>query len=329
MDVLHPMHDRGLVYAFLMNRQGGGRRLDWDGVRAWNPSQGLLWMHLDRNFPDTPAWLARESGLDPLVAEALQAEETRPRFTPYDEGGLVMLRGINPTPGAEADDMVSVRVWLDEHRIITVRLRKLLGVVDLRERIEAGVGPCSTGDFITMLTELVYDRMQPVLHNLKELTDQAEEQVVEDPPESLRQEIAVLRRRVIVLRRYIAPQRDVLRELEAAPYPWLSDDNRDHLRELQDQVTRYVEDLDALRDREQVIHQEFGHHMTERINRAMYALTLATTVFLPLTFITGLFGINMAGIPGADNPAAFYFFTAALAFLALMMMIAFRKRKWM
>jgi zinc transporter len=87
--------DNGLVFGYLLDGKGGGRAISWPDVRSWQPEQGLLWLHLDRTAEETYNWLADDSGLDPIVIEALMAEETRPRCAAIDSGMLVILRGAN------------------------------------------------------------------------------------------------------------------------------------------------------------------------------------------------------------------------------------------
>ena len=79
--------------AYVLDGIGGGRILDPDGVRQWSHEQGVLWAHFDLRGADTQKWITQQSGLDPLIAEALLAEETRPRSMPIGEGLLVVLRG--------------------------------------------------------------------------------------------------------------------------------------------------------------------------------------------------------------------------------------------
>ena len=130
--------DRGLLYAYLLDGQGGGARLDWDRIKQWQPEHGVLWMHLEYSDPFVRQWVPDESGLDEITAEALLAEETRPRCMLSANGLLLTLRGINPNPEADPEDMVAVRMWSDGKRIITTRRRRLQAASELGEAIEKG-----------------------------------------------------------------------------------------------------------------------------------------------------------------------------------------------
>ena len=103
----------GLIHAFVISVASGVRRLEWDEVHAWSPEQGLLWVHLDASSERTGQWIYRASGLTRLVAQALLARETRPRVSSIGDGALILLRGVNLNPGAEPEDMVSIRLWVE------------------------------------------------------------------------------------------------------------------------------------------------------------------------------------------------------------------------
>lgn len=304
-------HDSGLVCAFLMDGQGGGQPLDWIGVKTWTPDQGNLWVHLDRTVDRTRSWLAEESGLDPLVCDALMAEDTRPRVAHFESGLIVILRGVNLNPGADPEDMVSIRLWIDNERVISLRLRRLMAVEDIRKRLAAGRGPAGPSDLLVDLARGLVERTAPVVDDFEDLADELEDTVVEVSSRELRSQVAALRRKVIALRRHLAPQREVMAVLMNERTEWLDDLHRLRLREVADRIIRHVEDLDAVRDRAAVVQDELTGRLGEQMNRNMYVLSIVAGIFLPLGLLTGLLGINVGGIPGANTPWAF----AAVCFL--------------
>jgi zinc transporter len=314
-----PMSDRdaALICAYRAATDGQLKTTDWGGVDAWRPEDGLIWVHMDRKAPGSRQWLTESSGLPPLVVDALLQEETRPRFTPAGEGCVVILRGVNLNPGAQPEAMVSMRMWVDAQRLISLRGPRVLAIQDLRDTIDAGQGPRTTGQLLVDVAERMISRMGPVITDLEEALDEVEEQLLGKAGRELRTRLITLRREGIILRRYIAPQRDVLARLAAERIAWLDDTDRARLREVTDRVTRYVEDLEAIRDRAAVAQEELANRLSDQMNRTMYMLSLVATVFLPLGFITGLLGINVGGIPGEGNPSAFYIVSAGLAALAV------------
>ncbi len=291
--------------AFAFDGRGGASPL-LDAALSAPPPQdsAFVWVHLRRDAPGTAALLA-ESGLDPLAIEALTADETRPRCTVHDEGALLNLRGVNLAPGEEPEDMVSVRLWIEERRVIGVWLRPLAAAADMIEAAGRGKGPVSPGDLVAKLALRLADRAEPVVAELNERIDALEERMLEGDGPPPRRELADIRHTAIVLRRYMFPQRDALTTLEIEDLRWLQERDRARVREAAERVTRLAEELDAIRDRAQIVHDEIMDERGERMNRRMLLLSVVTAVFLPLGLITGLLGINVGGIPGAGDPNAF------------------------
>jgi len=316
------MADDGLVAAYLLSDPV--RAISWAEIERASP-EAPLWVHLDRASERARDWLRSSSGLDAVVVEALLADETRPRVTPFANGLVVILRGVNLNPGADPDDMVALRTWIEPRRLITMRTRTLMAVQDVRGEIEAGNGPSTVSDtFVRLVTRLVA-RVAPVVDGLDEALDRLEERVIESPVRELRTELAALRRTTIGLRRYLAPQRDVLARLGVDGVSLLDDRSRIRLRENVDTMIRYVEELDMVRERGAVLGEELHSLVAERMNRTMYVLSLVGTVFLPLGFVTGLLGVNVAGIPGSDWPLAFEVLAVLLVGVAAFEVMLFRR----
>lgn len=321
--------DEGLLCAYLLDGKGGGREIGWPEIDQWSVSDGMLWLHLDYSHPHSQSWLTDYSGVDDLVVSTLLAEETRPRLVLEQEGMLVVMRGINNNPGAEPEDMVSIRVWLEPNRIITTLQRNLQDVDKLRDRIRKGHGPHDADALYVMLTELMAIGVGDVIEELDDNMDQLEDEVLGQQTRHLRTELAEVRRTAIGLRRYLMPQREVITHLSLERINWLGEDERTRLREVSDHLTRYVEDLEEIRERAAVCQEELNSHINAQAGQRMYVLSVVAAVFLPLTFVTGLLGINVGGIPGANDEYAFFMVAGTLLVIGIALFLIFRWRRWM
>jgi len=315
----------GLIHSFLLDGRGGARELDWAGVRAWRSAEGTLWIHFDRSQASTEHWLREESGLEPLIVEALLEPETRPRCTALPGGWLVVMRGVNLNPGADPEDMVALRMWVEPQRVITVRKRKLMAVLDVQTALGHGVGPIDAAGVLVALADRLAERMGPVVDSLDEQLDSLEMDTLAGEGESLRRRLAAGRREAIILRRHIAPQRDALTGLISVQSELLHDQYRLQLREIVDHITRYVEDLDALRERAAVANDELTNRAAEEMNRRMYLLSLVAAVFLPLGLLTGLLGVNVDNIPGQHMEGAFWIVTVILIAIGIGTLVLLRR----
>lgn len=321
------MTDAPEVIAFQFDGHGGSKPIALDKLahseRADN-TFAFAWVHLFRDDPGSRTWL-NEIELDQFVIDALTADETRPRCTVHGNGAILNLRGVNLNPGAEPEDMISARFWLEEKRVIGVWLRPLMAVNDMFRAIENQQAPVSPGDLIAKLALRLADRAEPTVATLNDRIDVLEHQILDSTTVQSRGELADIRRTAITIRRYMVPQRDALTTFEIEDLHWLSGRDRSRLREAADRVTRLGEDLDAIRDRSQVIHDQLIDQRAEAMNQSMLLLSVVAAIFLPLGLLTGLLGINVGGIPGTDNPWSFTIVSLALVALLLGQLYLFRR----
>ncbi|MBN8542940.1 MAG: zinc transporter ZntB [Alphaproteobacteria bacterium] len=319
--------DPEIVFAYALNGKGGVTELSQEDARNGNLTESY-WIHLHGDHPNTWEWMEKHSAIDPQAMEALMAAETRPRMTEYDEGAVVILRGVNLNANEEPEDMVSVRVYVDKRRIISVRKRKLKAVHEVRVAYERGQGPKNTGEFIAQLADGLCTHMEPTLNLLNDQIDCAEELVLTKPDARLRNEIVDIRKQAIIFHRYLAPQRDALARMKLSEQKWLHIADKRLLQECYDRMTRYVEDLDAVRDRAQIVHDELVFSLNDKLNKNTFLLSTISAIFLPLTFFTGLLGMNVKGIPIADNPMAFWYFVAFICICTGIQIIFFKISRW-
>jgi zinc transporter len=318
-----------IIFAYEFDGKGEGLPLEGDEISQLIKSDKLAWVHLDADNSNTKKWLDKEiEYLDPLIIKALTEDETRPRMLQVGDGALMILRGVNLNNDSDPEDMVSIRIWIDKHRIVSVRKRKLRAILDIESRLQKGKGPKDSAEFIIMLINRLFERMEPTLNSLDDAMDELEEMVIESPDVSIRERISTVRKKAILIRRHMAPQREAIDQLRMADLKWLKEKHTRHLLESYNHVSRYVEDLDALRERSQIVKDELMGVLTDKMNKNMYILSVIAAIFLPLGFLTGLLGINVGGIPGSDNKDAFYIFCGMLIFIVAVQIIVFKRCKW-
>jgi zinc transporter len=319
------------VTLWRINEAGQGEAItpDSQGVRGLDLTQpGLVWLHVNCAIEGAQAWL-ESAGVEPLVLRALLAPETRPRCTLHGEGVLMSLRGVNLNPGDEVEDMVSIRMWITERLVITVQMRRSMAISDVQNSITRGQGPNSAAELVARLALRLADRAEPVVQGLNEKVDMLEDQVVEGISPLTRRDLGEIRRVSIMLRRHMAPQRDALSTFEIEDLPWIRPHDRSRLREATERMTRLAEELDAIRDRAQIVHDQIMDTRAEAMNRQMLVLSVVAAIFLPLGLITGLLGINVGGIPGANYDGAFWIVFFGLIVIGLALLGLFWKLGWL
>lgn len=319
------MNNTGLIYGYYFNEADKATIINSEELIDLSRSS---WLHFDYTCEDSKRWLNEHSQLDPVVINALLSEETRPRATIVNEGLLISLRGVNLAPNSNPEDMVSIRIWLEKSRIVSSRRRLLLSVSDIVADLNLGAGPKSPAQFFVQLTERLMSRMADTINDLEDKVLAIEENILANNSFTLRSELADLRRQVIALRRYLSPQREAMQQLQSEKISLFSNDDKIRLREVTDQLIRFVEDLDSIRDRATVTQEEISNRLNEQMNNRMYVLSIVAAIFLPLGFLTGLLGINVGGIPGAENSSAFSLFIMFLVIVVAIQVWIFKKNKW-
>jgi len=189
--------------------------------------------------------------------------------------------------------------------------------------------PMADEQLLLLMGELLTEKVQGLVSDLSELVDLEEEKVESDErytPEngSLQQ----IRRRAAGLRRFLAPQREIYAQLSRSKWSWFADADADYWNELNNSLIRYLEELELTRERAALVLESEDRRRSERMNRTMYRFGIITCIFLPMSFVTGLLGINVGGIPGADNPYGFLFACIVVLGLAVGQWWMFRRLRW-
>ncbi len=319
----------GLQHAFLLDGRGGGKALDWAGVEAWTPADGVLWVNLDYSTPDSVRWIDGASHLDAITRDALRDVDPRPRAQPRGDDLLLILRAINLNAGANPEDMVSVRAYVEPRRVITMRRRSTHSLGRIATDLARGHGPRDTADFVAMMAERIVEIIVTGVDTLGDAVAACEDQVLTGTRGDVRSSLADLRRRAIALRRFLAPQREALAKMSTAKLPWFDDEHRARAAETLDRMTRTIEELDAARDRAAVTQEELASRLAEVTNSRLYVLALLTAVFLPLGFVCSLLGVNVGGVPLQHEDWAFWALCGVFAVGVGCQILVFRRRGWL
>ena len=254
----------GIVYAHIITSNGGREISDWETVKTWEPGQGILWVHLDAENDTALSWLKHECGLSPLIYDALLEIGTRPRSTVVNSGLLAIFRGVNCNPGADPEDMVAIRMYITNQRIITMRRNRVKAVQDIHDELTASGRPAAVGEFFVAVVDRITERIGEVVVDIEDRVSALEDDILNAESMDLRVRLSELRRESIHLRRYIAPQRDLLSRLTHEKIAWMTETDRTMLRETAERTARYVEDIDAARERALIAQEELNNRLSEQ-----------------------------------------------------------------
>ena len=319
-----------LIFGRVLDGHGGARPVSWDEAREWRPGKPgeMLWVHLCRNREGVAEWLEEGLGLPEPTVELLTSEDTRPRAFREGHALVATLRGINFNPGAEPEDMVSLQVWCDGRRLVTLRRRPLQTPRSVMGHLDKGDGPVDAGAVITLLVEHMIARMNRSIIDMNEVIDRLEEVDPDDDPEGMLDKIATIRRNCLGLKRHMAPQHEALERISREAPEWFEAHDRREIAETIDRLRRYLDDLDISKESAVVLQDDLRARAVASADRTSYILTIVAAIFLPLSFVTGLLGINVGGIPGVQDPDAFWVVVVLCVAILTVQLVMFWKWKW-
>lgn len=286
----------------------------------------LVWVHLDGNDSGSRDWLETRD-LPSIVVNALIATETRPRTDLVDGGAILNMRGPGEQAADFTDMLTSVRLWATDRLVISLTMRDLMALEAVDQDIMAG-NILDPGDLVCVLATAITAELDPDVAELGDTLDDCEELFDAKTAFSMRRTIAATRAKAIAYRRFVAPQRQALEKLARIEAEWLTDDDRAHLGEAADRAARMAEELEAIRERSALMHEQLTDLRAELIDTRGLVISVVALVFLPLTFLTGLLGMNVDGIPFAHEPWAFAAVCAVCATVAIGVGGYFIRAKW-
>ena len=301
-----------------------------DAARAKQEPRGdtsLLWVHLHGPDDECQTWLGLQDGIPDTVRAALVATETPPRCEPIEDGALINLRGIGDADPGSTDPLVSVRMWVQRGRVVSVVRRGLHAVDQVRAGLKRGLVH-DPGDLVAAIATAISTELDPVIAELGDKLDELESGLSGEAAHEMRRDSGSLRARAIAYRRFVAPDRDAITRLADLPFEWFDERDRVDLKNAADRFARMTEELEAVRERAALMHEQLTDLRAERVEGRMLVVSIIALVFLPLTFITGLIGMNVEGIPFAEEPWAFWAITALCIAVAAGILIYFRRGRW-
>ncbi len=287
----------------------------------------LVWVHLTTNNEQAQAWLAGEAKLPDHIVEPLTATETRPRCDALGDGAYLNLRGRSSEAMTSSDPLASVRIWAQAGRVISVTRKPLVAIDVVAKAIEQG-NILDPGDLIAEFASAITADLDPEVADLGDQLDDCEAELNADKVFELRRTVTAVRVAAIGYRRFLTPQRAALEKLAALPCDWLQDDDRLHLNSAADRAARMAEELESIRERSALAHEALTDLRAEQIDSRALLISIVAMIFLPLTFLTGLYGMNVKGLPYAEEPWAFDAIAGICLLTSVAIIVYFMQRRW-
>lgn len=320
-----------LLFGRVLDGKGGARPIEWGEAQGWTPAAPgeVLWLHMHRACPGAQEWLESALAIPEPTAELLVSDQTRPRAFREGDTLVATLRDINFNPGYEPEDMISMQLWSDGARIVTLRRDPQQSVNEVRDLLDSGRGPRDAGAMITQIVELLIDHLNHAIVDMNAMLDDLEATGLEGDLEQRASAIAALRRDCLALQRHMSPQHEALEQIGRDAPEWFEPDDRREIVESIARLRRHLDDINISKESAVVLQDELRARSQAIGQEATYKLGVMAGIFLPLTFFTGLLGSNVAGIPYAGEPWAFWGVVALCALISAAILALFWRLRWL
>jgi len=324
--VTHAITDnQGLICAFQLV-PGTEREADVLAEAEAGGGACPLWLHFNLNDVRAQRWIEQRAPIPDEARVALCEPEARVRVELLPDSFVIVLGDLHHDFRADPEAVGELRMYVDAQRMITARRHPLETSDRLRRELRRSHAIETPIGLFEHFVELLAGTFGAVVSRLTDEVDDAEDRVLAGRYLDQGTGIGRMRRLLVRLRRFIAADRAALVQLAARLPAVFGSDERQHLREAIDALDAVAQDLELVQDRARLLQEEIAGRVGEATNRNLYMLSIVTTLLLPITLITGVFGMNVPGLPWLENPSGFWWVVAVMV-IALVGTLYFLRRR--
>lgn len=323
----------GMVCGYLFRPGRPGTTFDSAQVSQWlarprsETGEEFLWLHFNLAHVAAEKWMQANLNLSEVYYEVLHEGSRSTRIEYADEALIGVVNDVLFEFDFDASDIATLWVSADEHLLISARRKPLRSIDKLRAHVKRGELFRSPVELMVHLLRDQADVLVQIVRDATTKVDNVEDNLLARRLETKRAELGAMRRVLVRLRRLLAPEPAALFRLLNRPPEWITPDDIQDLRQSTEEFSAVLNDIAALVERIKLLQEEVAAEVNEQTNRSLYVLTIVTVLALPINITAGLFGMNVGGIPMAENSHGFWAVVAMIAaFTVLAAIWAFRNR---
>jgi zinc transporter len=297
------------------------------GLRGADDGGRFLWLHFNLSHAAVERWLQRHAGLVAAFYETLKEGSTSTRMERADEALIAVVNDMHFEFSFEPSDISTLWISVDRNLVVTARLRALRSVDELRAAIRRGESVASPVGLLERLLRAQADALAGIIRGVAQRVDKIEDELLAGRLNPKRARLGALRRLLVRLQRVLAPEPAALLRLLQHPPGWMAEQDAQDLREASEEFSLALGDAASLQERIKLLQEEIAAAVNEANSRSLFVLTIVTVLALPINILAGLFGMNVGGVPLAQNDHGFWIVVAIVAtFTVVAAWLAFRGR---
>lgn len=309
---------RGLIYGFAM-RPGQGIPLAGDEINnVLNQSETIVWLHFNLRIGQARDWIASCGVLPESSRQFLLDTDDRKRIERADHHLIGVISDIRYDFGVDfdPDQIAALRFHLDAQHLISARRQPCSAADQLRTEISAGRIFASAPRMLIHWFESQVSKLDKATMRVRERLDLVEDQILLGHVRGQHAQLGGIRRWAVRLNHHFGPEYRMLQRLSRQPPDWFTKTDRIALTEAVEDFRDLVADWSETQERAKLLQEELAAHLAEQTNRNLYVLSIFTALLLPPSLIAGIFGMNIAGVPGvgeASSTMAFWWVMLGMA----------------
>ena len=290
----------GLIAGYTFLPEQRGLRLNWaDAQNSVAPEdEQFRWLHLNLAMRPARRWLEEASSLPESAIEAMLDVDPHYHVVSTAQGFLLSLHDvILGQAESPRENTGQIAIWVDRGQMITIRRWPMLCTDRLIRTIEGDCRPTSSVDLFLQLFDQILDAFRKRVVRLRIEIDKAEDKMLGGQTGGIRTHLAGLRREAVAMHRRIVPEFHGINQLAARLPAWVTEDEQAFFRQMTDEVGSLINDIRSAQERTKVLQDEYAAMIAEETNTNLFVLSIVTVIMLPMTFVTGYFGMNTSGLP--------------------------------
>jgi len=286
-------------------------------VGADSGTKGFIWLHFNLSHARAEPWLRRHAGLGDEFFEDLRDGSRSSRIEREGDSLFAVLNDVTFDFAFDASDLATLWISVQAGVVISARRHPLRSVDRLRASVKRGERLASP---IALLDHLLRDQADELLRIVRAAAgriDDIEDALLAGRTDQHGGELARLRRLMVRLQRWLAPEPSALMRMLANPPAWVPAEDTQRLQQASEEFAVVLRDIGALQERIKLLQEEASARVAEENNRSLFTLTMVTVLALPINLIAGLMGMNVGGIPLSDHPHGFWLVIALIVAFTL------------
>ncbi|MCF7886568.1 MAG: magnesium/cobalt transporter CorA [Candidatus Marinimicrobia bacterium] len=304
-----------------------------DKILKYIKNDNVSWLNVcGLHQPEIIDQIGHEFGIHSLVLEDILNTEQRPKVEIYDDYIFIVVKMLQYDEKKEGLDVEQLSLILGKNFVITFQEKEGDVFDRLREWIKKGKGRLRKkgADYLAYaLVDAVVDHYFLVLEKFGDEIEKIEDNVYLEPDSDMVSEIQRIKSDMIFIRKSVWPLRESINLLMRDETPFIKEENIIFLRDLYDHTIQVIDTIEIFREMVSSLLDVYLSSISNRMNEVMKVLTIIATIFIPLTFIAGIYGMNFEYMPELKIPWAYPAVLIVCILIAIIMLIFFRRKKWL